>query len=94
MHSSKDIQQNRPNIPLCAADLYMILWLSSKLWSSEPSKIVSEYDQELPQSQNACKPMARRGRATQQARDTRKTQLSRATSSLFTIKTIAKLERT
>ena len=35
------------------------------------SKIVSEYDQEIPQSQTADKPMAARGRATQQSRDTR-----------------------
>ena len=37
------------------------------LWSS---KIVSEYDHELPQSQTADKPIAPRGRATQQSRDT------------------------
>ena len=35
-------------------------------------KIVSEYDQEIPQSQTADKPMAPRGRATQPSRDTRK----------------------
>ena len=29
------------------------------------SKIVSEYDQEIPQSQTADKPMTSRGRATQ-----------------------------
>ena len=29
------------------------------------AKIVSEYDQEIPQSQTADKPMAPRGRATQ-----------------------------
>ena len=39
---------------------------------SEYSKIVSEYDQEIPQSQTADKPMALRGRATQPSRDTRK----------------------
>ena len=33
----------------------------------------SEYYQEIPQSQTADKPMARGGRATQQSRDTRKT---------------------
>ena len=33
----------------------------------------SEYDQEIPQSQTADKTMAPRGRATQQSRDTRKT---------------------
>ena len=36
-------------------------------------KIVNEYDQEIPQSQTADKPTAPRGRATQQSRDTRKT---------------------
>ena len=35
------------------------------------TKIVSEYDQETPQSQTADKPMAPRERATQQLRDTR-----------------------
>ena len=35
-------------------------------------KIVSGYDQEMPQSQTADKPMAPRGRVTQQSRDTRK----------------------
>ena len=33
----------------------------------------SEYDQDIPQSQTADKPMARQGRVTQQSRDTRKT---------------------
>ena len=59
-----------------------------------PSEIVSEYDQEIPQSQTADKPMAPRGRATQQSRDTRKTKPSKATSSLFPIKMTAKLEWT
>ena len=36
-------------------------------------KLVSEYDQEIPQSQTADKPMAPRGRATQPSQDTRKT---------------------
>ena len=36
-------------------------------------KIVSEYDQEIPQSQTADNPMAPRGRAAQPPRDTRKT---------------------
>ena len=34
---------------------------------------VSEYDQEIPQSQTADNPMAQRGRATQPSQDTRKT---------------------
>ena len=37
------------------------------------SKIVSEYDQETPQSQTADNPVAPRGRADQPSRDTRKT---------------------
>ena len=37
------------------------------------SKIVSEYDQEIPQSQTADNPVAPRGRATQPSRDTKKT---------------------
>ena len=36
-------------------------------------KIVSEYDQEKPQSQTADNPMAPRGRAAQPSQDTRKT---------------------
>ena len=40
---------------------------------SKDPKIVSEYDQELPQSQTADNPVAPRGRAAQPSRDTRKT---------------------
>ena len=36
-------------------------------------EIVSEYDQEIPQSQTADNPMAPRERAAQPSRDTRKT---------------------
>ena len=36
-------------------------------------KIVSEYDQEIPQSQIADNPVAPRGRAAQPSQDTRKT---------------------
>ena len=36
-------------------------------------KIVSEYDQEIPQSQAADNPVAPRGKAAQPLRDTRKT---------------------
>ena len=36
--------------------------------------IVSEYDQEIPQSQTADNPVALRGRAAQSSRDTRKTK--------------------
>ena len=37
------------------------------------AKKVSEYDQEIPQSQTADNPVAPRGRASQPSRDTRKT---------------------
>ena len=37
------------------------------------SKMVSEYDQEIPQSQTADNPLAPWGRAAQPSRDTRKT---------------------
>ena len=37
------------------------------------TKIVNEYDQEIPQSQTADNPVAPRGRAAQPSRDTRKT---------------------
>ena len=36
------------------------------------SKIVNEYDQEIPQSQTADNPVAPRGRAAQPSRDTMK----------------------
>ena len=39
----------------------------------DESKIVSEYDQEIPQSQTADNPVAPRGRAAQPSRDIRKT---------------------
>ena len=37
------------------------------------TKIVSEHDQEIPQSQTTDNPMAPQGRVTQPSRDTRKT---------------------
>ena len=45
----------------------------------------SEYDQEIPQSQTADKPIARQDRATYQSMDTMMTNciLSKATSSLL-----------
>ena len=48
--------------------------LSEVLWYFfRTVKIVSEYDQEIPQSQTADNPLAPRGRAAQPSRDTRKT---------------------
>ena len=40
---------------------------------TQHAKIVSEYDQEKPQSQTADNPVAPRGRAAQPSQDTRKT---------------------
>ena len=54
-------------------DQLMALWAHSTdtiRWS----KIVSEYDQEIPQSQTTDNPLAPRGRAAQPSRDTRKTK--------------------
>ena len=48
-------------------------------WYPLEANIVSEYDQEIPQSQTADNPVALRGRAAQPSRDTRKTNLSKAT---------------
>ena len=57
-------------------------------------KIVSEYDQQIPQSQTADKPMALRGRATQPVKKQQEDKQIKATSFLFPIKMIAKLEWT
>ena len=51
----------------------IILTLFSHWYAKWLEMIVSEYDQEIPQSQTADNPMAPRGRATQPSRDTRKT---------------------
>ena len=57
------------------------------------TKIVIEYGQEIPQIQTAGKPMAPRGRATRQSRDTRKKNLAKQLA-LPNIKMIAKLKWT
>ena len=57
--------------------LASIYALITALWSfvryMYTIKIVSEYAQEIPQSQTADNPVAPRGRAIQPSRDTRKT---------------------
>ena len=47
-------------------EITLFLWAGSSI-------IKSEYDQEIPQSQIADKQVAPQGRATQQSRDTRRT---------------------
>ena len=54
-------------------EIYWYLKYHTPKRAPAQQKIVSEYNQEIPQSQTADKPMAPRGRATQQSRDTRKT---------------------
>ena len=44
-----------------------------KLNFVDNTKIVSEYNQEIPQSQTSDNPVAPRGKAAQPSRDTRKT---------------------
>ena len=51
-------------LPICINTLYSVS-LNIHL------KVVSEYDQEIPQSQTADNPVALRGRAAQPSRDTR-----------------------
>ena len=53
-------------------------------------KKVSEYDQKIPQSHTADQPTAPWGRTTRHQEDIQ----SKATTTLFPIKMIAKLERT
>ena len=53
--------------------LYFIDIVRLSLISEGTLKIVSEYDQEIPQSQTADNPVAPRGRAAQPSRDARKT---------------------
>ena len=53
------------------------VWLEISTWEENryftDSNIVSEYDQEIPQSQTADDQVAPRGRAAKPPRDTRKT---------------------
>ena len=52
---------------------YSIFDHQLELKRAKNRKIVSEYDQEIPQSKTADKPMAPQERATQPSRNTRKT---------------------
>ena len=53
----------------CVGKLYKIFQFKATVYT----KIVSEYDQEIPQSQTADNPVAPRGRVAQPSGDTRKT---------------------
>ena len=54
-------------------DMKRIIWDFNQIYGVNILKIVSEYDQEIPQSQTADNPVAPRGSAAQPSRDTRKT---------------------
>ena len=70
--------RRRDIMPKCVLSL-------ARTWFPDPDRVpymgsfmgiakkVSEYDQEIPQSQTADNPVAPRGRAAQPSRDTRKT---------------------
>ena len=53
--------------------IHLLCTVTANLWLFVYLKKVSEYDQEIQQSQTADNPMAPRGRAAQPSRDTRKT---------------------
>ena len=74
-----------PNKVLCFVNSFISCYTEQTFL-----KIVSEYDQEIQQSQTADNLMAPRGRVTRHQED----KLSKATSSLFPIKMIAILEWT
>ena len=61
-HNARDLDE----VSSCLAR--MQYWFFKRLL---PTKIVSEYDQEIPQSQTADNPVAPRGRAALPSRDTR-----------------------
>ena len=61
------------HISTCFYNAYGSKTLSVTSASEAIRKIVSEYDQEIPQSQTADNPMTPRGRASQPSQDTRKT---------------------
>ena len=59
-------------IKICPQD-QVSNFIVNNAYNGRTLKIVSEYDQEIPQSQTADNPVAPRGRAAQPSRDTRKT---------------------
>ena len=59
-----------------------------------PSEIVSEYDQEIPQSQTTDNPLGTARKSCSTIMRHQEDKLSKATSSLFPIKMIAILEWT
>ena len=61
-------------VSFASVDMTYMYWIYTCLKALfKLLKILSEYDQEIPQSQTADNPVAPRGRAAQPSRDTRKT---------------------
>ena len=60
----------------------VLLGVKAKFLRRKPKQIVSEYDQEIPQSQTADNPVAPRGRAPQPSRDTNEAKQSALSSPL------------
>ena len=76
INSSYDMETVKyVHIPLFPIGPYIKFHSSCILYilNSQRTKIASEYDQEIPQSQTADNPVAPRGRAAQPPRDTRTT---------------------
>ena len=71
-------------------DLFFLIFIRNE-GEVGTSKIVSKYDQEIPQSQTAEYPVALRGSSITRHQEDK---LSKATSSFFPIKIIAILEWT
>ena len=67
-HINQDIKGDKAKIRT-----QQYIKLNTRAKEIPQAKIIIEYDQEIPQSQTADKPMAWRRRATLQSRDTRKT---------------------
>ena len=65
------IRHRKPFIQSCDSWLIGNNRINIKLHVTGNKKKVSEYDQEIPQSQTADNPVAPRGRAAQPSRDTR-----------------------
>ena len=78
MYKSPNINPISPSPKFAFGIIHIIIKSLSNLskqfqYLTFQTKIESEYDQEIPQSQTADNPMAPRGRGAQPSRDTRET---------------------
>ena len=96
-HSSQS-DGNSIDLRPCIFSSFCLLFLQFDVCHSELNvhKKASEYDQEIPQSHTADQPTAPRGRATEKnnIHKTSERKQSKASSSLYPMKIIAKLEKT